>query len=155
MHINFLIIMYPRYFKRLDSETFQLWNRLYMVSDSRRPTSERNPHPLIYKHPETGKSTLCFHLGMTDSFIMDHGTPNAREINVDETEKMLNSIYTEIVRKNADLQYKHEWQPGDFIISDNLALGHEASPETQLSKSEVGLRVMHRVTIAGKRIPSK
>lgn len=25
-----------------------------------------------------------------------------------------------------------QWRPGDFIISDNLALGHEAAPETQL-----------------------
>ena len=142
-------------FQRLDSETFQLWNRLYMVSDSRRPTSELNPHPLIYKHPETGKLVLCFHLGMTDSFILDYGTPNCKELNDDETEIILQSIHTEIVRKNSDLQYKHEWQPGDFIISDNLALGHEASPETQHSKLEVGLRVMHRVTIAGKHIPCK
>ena len=29
-------------------------------------------------------------------------------------------------------QYVHKWSPGDFIISDNLALGHEASPQTQL-----------------------
>ena len=28
-------------------------------------------------------------------------------------------------------QYVHKWSPGDFIISDNLALGHEASPQTQ------------------------
>ena len=90
-----------------------------MVSDSRRPTAELNPHPLIYKHPETGKPTLCFHLGMTDSFILDHGTPNARELDDDETETILRSIHSEIVGKNADLQYKHEWQPGDFIISDN------------------------------------
>ena len=126
-----------------------------MVSDSRKPTSELNPHPLIYKHPETRKLTLCFHLGMTDSFILDHGTPNARELDDDETETILRSIHAEIVGKSADSQYKHEWQPGDFIISDNLALGHEASPETQSPKSEVGLRIMHRVTIAGKYIPKK
>ena len=54
-----------------------------------------------------------------------------------------------------DFQYMHKWEPGDFIISDNLAVGHEASPQTQYSKDKVGLRVMHRVTIAGKTIPKK
>ena len=39
--------------------------------------------------------------------------------------------------------------------ADNLALGHEASPETQLPPSRVGLRVMHRVTVAGKTPPKK
>ena len=60
-----------------------------MVSDRRRPTSEAHPHPLIYKHPETGKLVLCFHLGMTDSYILDHGTPNAKELNEEETDNSL------------------------------------------------------------------
>ena len=48
-----------------------------------------------------------------------------------------------------------QWRPGDFIISDNLAVAHEASPETQLSEMDMGLRVMHRVTIAGQHVPTK
>ena len=48
-----------------------------------------------------------------------------------------------------------QWQTGDFILSDNLALGHEATPETQLPVSEVGLRVLHRTTIQGTNFPSK
>ncbi len=52
-------------------------------------------------------------------------------------------------------QYWHNWEPGDFIISDNLAVGHEASPQSQFPRSQVGLRVMHRVTIAGKSKPRK
>ena len=122
-----------------------------MVSDRRSNIT----HPLIYNHPETKKQVLCFHLGMTDSFILDRGSSNVKELSEEETEQTLGSIYNEIVRKNNDLVYKHEWKPGDFIISDNLAVGHEASPETQYPKSEVGLRVMHRVTIAGKHVPCK
>ena len=33
-------------------------------------------HPLVYPHPLTGKSTMCFHLGMTDHYIYDYGGPN-------------------------------------------------------------------------------
>ena len=48
-----------------------------------------------------------------------------------------------------------QWRPGDFIISDNLAVAHEASPQTQMTVLEVGLRIMHRTTIAGKHFLSK
>ena len=73
---------------------------------------------------------------------------------MEETESTLTAIQEEIM-KAKELIYRHEWQPGDFIISDNLALGHEAAPETQLPRSEVGLRVMHRVTVKGKTPPAK
>ena len=43
-----------------------------------------------------------------------------------------------------------QWQPGDFIVSDNLAVAHEASPQTQMTVSDVGLRIMHRTTVAGQ-----
>ena len=50
---------------------------------------------------------------------------------------------------------KFQWVAGDFIISDNLALGHEASTQTQLPRSQVGLRIMHRTTIGGRIPPAK
>ena len=48
-----------------------------------------------------------------------------------------------------------QWKPGDFIITDNLAVAHEASPQTQMTVLDVGLRIMHRTTIAGKHFLSK
>lgn len=48
-----------------------------------------------------------------------------------------------------------QWEQGDFIISDNLAVGHEATPETQFPVSEVGLRILHRTTVKGTEKPSK
>lgn len=48
-----------------------------------------------------------------------------------------------------------QWQEGEFIISDNLAVGHEAAPETQWPVSQVGLRVLHRVTTKGHYPPKK
>jgi len=35
----------------------------------------------------------------------------------------------------------------DFIISDNLAVGHEVTSETQLPRDAVSLHVLHRTTI--------
>ena len=48
-----------------------------------------------------------------------------------------------------------QWSPGDFIISDNLAVAHWAMPDTQLPASEVGLRIMHRTVIKGVYRPRK
>ena len=86
-------------------------------------------------------------------------TKDERHLSENECDSVLSSILDEFVHPGdgsyRDLIYQHEWRPGDFIISDNLALGHKAAPETQLPPSKVGLRVMHRVTVAGKMAPKK
>lgn len=133
----------------LDEEKRQVWDSLWMVSDSREIV-----HPLIYSHPETKKPVLCFHLGMTGAFIQNYGSKSQKNLSSKESEKILDQIYNEI-KKNPDLIYHHKYSQGDFIITDNLAVGHEASPDTQLPRSQIGLRVMHRVTIAGKQQPEK
>ena len=54
-------------------------------------------------------------------------------------------------------EYKNmlQWEDGDFIVSDNLAVGHEATPESQLPRDYVGLRVLHLTTIKGTVPPAK
>ena len=54
-------------------------------------------------------------------------------------------------------EYKNvlQWEEEDFIISDNLPVGHEATPETHLPRDAVSLRVFHRTTIKGTVPPAK
>jgi len=137
--------------ENLSPEKRNLWDRLWMVSDRRSGPK----HPLIYKHPDTGKPVLCFHLGMTEGFIQDLGLKTEKYLSHEQTEDVLKSIHHEFVKNGGEIQYKHEYEAGDLIISDNLAVGHEASPDTQLPREKIGLRVMHRVTIAGKVAPKK
>ena len=40
-------------------------------------------------------------------------------------------------------------QIGKRVLVDNLATAHLAPPETQKPASEIGLRVLHRVVVAG------
>ena len=47
-----------------------------MVSDGRGGLA----HPVLYSHPETGKRTMCFHLGMTEGFVIDKGKPIVKEV---------------------------------------------------------------------------
>ena len=56
-------------------------------------------------------------------------------------------IVTELVLcecKNVLQRYK-----GDFIISDKLTVGHQATPDTQLPTEVVSLHVSHHTTIKG------
>ncbi|CAH1772400.1 unnamed protein product, partial [Owenia fusiformis] len=137
--------------KNLSKEQFARWDRLWMVSDRRGQLY----HPLVYSHPSTGELTMCVHLGMTDAFIWDYGTEKQKITNFQETLEILKEIKKEFATNQKHLQYSHKWEPGDFIISDNLALGHEASEQTQFPVSEVGLRVLHRTTVKGTVIPAK
>ncbi|CAH1244029.1 Hypp7203 [Branchiostoma lanceolatum] len=127
------------------------WEQLWMVSDRRGGPV----HPLIYSHPLTGNKTLCFHLGMTEFFLV--GLPHAEKRRTEwkETNQIMMEIHQELVKNNKDIQYSHKWEVGDFIISDNLAVGHEASPQTQLPVEQVGLRVLHRTTVKGTVPPKK
>ncbi|XP_032805439.1 3-((Z)-2-isocyanoethenyl)-1H-indole synthase-like isoform X1 [Petromyzon marinus] len=138
--------------ERLEPEKRARWERLWMVSDRR----NRVTHPLIYPHPATGLPTLCFHVGMTEEFVWDaEDASRARATEAEETGALLREIEHEFTRDGGSIQYEHEWEEGDFIISDNLALGHEAHPSTQAPPSAVGLRVMHRTTVCGASTPSK
>ncbi|XP_014665311.1 PREDICTED: pentalenolactone F synthase-like isoform X2 [Priapulus caudatus] len=134
----------------LGKERRKRWERLRMISDSR-----DSAHPIIYSHPITKSKTLCFHLGMTEAFIWDKGTQQERYTNLKETGEILDEIYREIVKNDGELIYSHKWEVGDFIMSDNLSVGHEASPSTQHHRNSIGLRVLHRTTVKGIHSPTK
>lgn len=134
----------------LSPETRARWERLWRVDHH-----WEHIHPLVYPHPVTRRPTICFHLGMTGGFVWDYGTENARQTDRRESSQLLKEMYQEITKDNNRLIYSHKWEVGDFIISDNLAVGHEATPETQLPMSQVGLRVLHRTTVKGKWKPLK
>lgn len=134
----------------LPQEQRNKWERLHMLSDRR----NQSVKPLIYSHPLSGKPTMCLHTGMTEAFVWDYNTPEQKIATPQETLALLREIENTF-RQYACLWYTHKWKQGDFIISDNAALGHEAAPETQLSKEEVGLRVMHRTTVKGITPPQK
>lgn len=116
-----------------------------MLSDRR----EKRAKPLVYTHPLSGQPTLCFHLGMTDAFLYDYDTPQERVTERGETAALLEEMERKFTKECAHLIYSHHWEQGDFIMSDNAALGHEASPATQ--DLRYGLRVMHRTTVRGER----
>lgn len=56
-----------------------------MVSDRRGSIV----HPLVYPHPKTGRSTLCFHTGMTSAFVFDYSDISAVQFTSQEVCKLV------------------------------------------------------------------
>lgn len=129
------------------------WERLSMASDRRGGAVK----PLVYTHPRSQRDTLCVHTGMTAAFLWDAGTPGERLTGAAETVQLLDEVGMAFTATApaVGLVYAHAWRSGDFIITDNAAVGHEASPDTQLGVAEVGLRVLHRTTVGGRVPPAK
>lgn len=147
-------------------------NKLYMVGTP----SNYAIHPIIYKHPITKRQTMLIHLGMTSTFIevndkyldlhidqvlklYNNGNGQSDVIkiyNQQETKNMLKEIEKFIEKcKENNFMYKHEYEKGDLLISDNLACLHEAVPSTQFKRDQIGLRIMDRISIGDKFVPSK
>jgi len=124
------------------------WERLYFVADNGRV------HPLVCRHPETDCVTMCFHCG--EPFVRafaeaEAGGESLRMYPWSATLDVLAEIKREL--ENPKWVFELEWELGDLAIIDNLAVAHYAHADTQADPSMVGLRVLHRTTIAGDHAP--
>lgn len=111
-------------------------------------------HPLVHDHPISGRRSLYLHTGMTGAIIERCEGPadptSLQGIKAWEEPDMdrLFQQFTALLDR-ADVSYSHQWQEGDVIIIDNLAVAHKAAPGAHLASS--GLRILHRTTAKGSR----
>ena len=112
-------------------------------------------HPLLYAHPRTGRPAVC--LGKTSGIVWDMlpgpetlpERPAPCVADAGEAAVTRAQLAAHVESAAATLSYRHEWRTGDTVIVDNLAVAHLAPPETQEPPEAVGLRVLHRVVVAG------
>jgi alpha-ketoglutarate-dependent taurine dioxygenase/uncharacterized cupin superfamily protein len=117
------------------------WDRLWVRNGN-------GTHPLVYAHPRTRAPGVC--LGKAQSFVWDHGQATERVTDDEETAATLAELRTVVDAYASDGRvYTHEWRAGDLVLVDNLAVAHLAPPQTQAARDEAGLRVLHRVVVAG------
>ena len=90
-------------------------------------------HPVIIKHPLSGKKCLYVNGDFTTHF--DGWTK-------DESQPLLNQLYAHCSR--ADFTCRVKWEPGTLAIWDNRALQHMAINDYAGHR-----RLMHRITIEG------
>jgi taurine dioxygenase len=98
--------------------------------------STRAVHPVIIRHPVTGRKLLYVNAGFTLHF---EGWTR------EESLPLLNYLYS--VASREEFQCRVQWQPGSVAIWDNRATWHLA-----LNDYHGHRRVMHRITLTGDPI---
>jgi len=90
-------------------------------------------HPIVRKHPETGRKAL---------FVSEHFTTRVIGLPEDESRQLLEELFAHSVR--AEHVYRHRWAEHDMVFWDNRSLMHLAAgtPDDQRRK-------LYRTTIEG------
>lgn len=98
------------------------------------PDAPRYAHPMVIRHPETGREVLYVNRLMTDHVVgMDRA----------ESDALLEELFQ--VLEDPAHCYEHVWTPGDLVMWDNLCTLHA---RTWFDPAES--RVLRRTTVAGK-----
>tara|TARA_R110002072_G_scaffold130040_14_gene268785 strand:- start:1314 stop:2162 length:849 start_codon:yes stop_codon:yes gene_type:complete len=98
------------------------------------PDAPRYVHPVVIRHPETGREVLYVNRLMTDHIVgMDRA----------ESDALLEDLFQ--VLEEPAYCYEHVWTPGDLVMWDNLCTLHA---RTWFEPSMT--RVLRRTTVAGQ-----
>ncbi|MEM7406948.1 MAG: TauD/TfdA family dioxygenase [Pseudomonadota bacterium] len=93
-------------------------------------------HPLVRKHPETGREALYFHV------TKSQGIPGFEE---DAVRPFLEDLLERTVRP--EFVYKHTWRTGDIVLVDNRCAMHRAEHDYPPGEH----RLLWRVILKGDR----
>ncbi|MCE2946309.1 MAG: TauD/TfdA dioxygenase family protein [bacterium] len=92
-------------------------------------------HPLVRTHPETGRN--CLFLGRrAKSYLMG--------LTIEDSEALLDELWAHATRHQ--LEWFHEWRPGDLLMWDNRCAMHRREPFDPAAR-----RFLHRVVIKGTK----
>lgn len=131
-------------FDELPAKKQEYWERLTSVN-----SNSGVMHPLVEKHPITGRKSVWLHLGMTGAILEKlEDEEGFRLLEHDEMRELFLD-YNDLLNDGIEKGYTHcyEYQDGDFVIFDNRAVGHHASPQAHAPAKVQGLRIVHRLTI--------
>ena len=115
----------------------QLSNMTIETSEKAKATQE---HPLICKHPETGKPSLFFN----PTYVRGLKGPELKTEEEENLMKWLNQWTTGI-----QFTFRHKWSPGDLVIWDNRSTQHIA-----LNDYKGARRELNRTTASDSVPPS-
>ena len=101
-------------------------------------TSPGTLHPLVCRHPETGRRML--YLGRRRNAYID-GLPLA------ESDTLLDEIWSHAT--SDAFTWRHRWRVGDLVLWDNRSTMHRRDPFSADSR-----RVMHRTQVQGEAPPA-
>ena len=139
------------------------WQRLVSVNSTTGVT-----HPVVHRHPLSGRLCVWLHLGMTGAVIERLPEPGmsaeqlqkqpatAQQLRLLTPEQMTELLndYNDLLDASFDGGYgiRYQYDTGDLLYIDNWAVAHRASPEAHLPADQQGLRIMDRVTVKSPRV---
>jgi len=94
-------------------------------------------HPIVRKHPETGRKALFAHPGIT---------VEVQGMDLVAGQALLDSIFDHCTQNK--YQYTYAWQPGDVVMWDNRCTMHKA---TTRDAAPIGARTIFRTTTMGEK----
>lgn len=90
-------------------------------------------HPVVIRHPETGRKALYVNPGFTVAF---------EDMTIEESEPLLRFLFA--AGHAPDLCYRHRWRPGDLVLWDNRSVQHYA-----VHDHGDAARTLYRFTVSG------
>lgn len=102
--------------------------------DSMRATHPAEHHPVVRRHPATGRKAL---------FVNGNFTTRIDELSDPESRQILELLFVHV--QAPEFQCRYRWTSGTLTLWDNRCLQHYAVPDY------TSRRVMHRLTIRGER----
>ena len=108
----------------------------YIDEKAREKFGKLPVHPLIRTHPSTHKKAIYIHPGKLENLV---------GMKAQDSHILIRNLLDKVI--TPQINYRHKWQKGDFLITDNRAVLHLAHQDYDLSEG----RTMYRVLIKGER----
>ena len=87
--------------------------KAYKASELNHLDTPDAAHPVILRHPDTGREIL---------YVNRSNTRRIAGMPADESDDLLNQLFTH--QTDPDYVYEHHWQKGDFVVFDTLGTQH-------------------------------
>lgn len=89
-------------------------------------------HPIVIRHPVTGKQSL---------YVNEGYVTQVEGMSAEEGKALLTTLFSHL--KQDRFGYRHRWRQGDLLMWDNYLTQHNAIPDYKLPQ----LRLMKRITL--------
>ncbi|MFD5520095.1 TauD/TfdA dioxygenase family protein [Streptomyces sp. NPDC127066] len=117
------------------------WARWKYIGPEERRQTPQISHPLVRRHPDTGRETLFIQPRVIGSVVAVEGLPE------DESTALIEELIAHITSE--PYVYRHRWSPLDVVVWDNRCVLHSA---TTKDLDERHVRRLLRLTTHGQPV---
>ncbi|GAA5233990.1 TauD/TfdA family dioxygenase [Verticiella sediminum] len=108
--------------------------KMAVLSPQERAEAAASSQPIVIVHPVSGRAALYLNTGRMEGI---EGLPD------DEAYALINALYQHATQPC--YEYRHRWQPGDFVLWDNRSVMHQANADFDPQE----FRYLYRLMLKG------